>query len=122
MERKLGKGALALVTSLAIAAPIGMIPQQAAAVVFGSIQVQGNQQIETGAVLSTLALPQGQDLSPGQINDGLQRLQNSGLFETVELIPQGSTLVVRVSEYPIVNQITFEGNRRLNDELSLIHI
>ena len=116
MERKLGKGALALVTSLAIALPAGVIPQPAAAVVFNSIQVQGNQQIETGAVLSTLALPQGQDLSPGQINDGLQRLQNSGLFETVELIPQGGTLVVQVREYPIVNQITFEGNRRLNDE------
>lgn len=115
MERKLGKGALALVTSLAIALPAGVIPQPAAAVVFNSIQVQGNQQIETGAVLSTLALPQGQDLSPGQINDGLQRLQNSGLFETVELIPQGGTLVVQVREYPIVNQISFEGNRRLND-------
>ena len=115
MERKLGKGALALVTSLAIAVPAGMIPQPAAAVVFSSIQVQGNQQIETGAVLSTLALPQGQDVSPGQINDALQRLQNSGLFETVELVPQGGTLIVRVAEYPIVNQITFEGNRRLND-------
>ncbi|MFN4059172.1 MAG: outer membrane protein assembly factor BamA [Paracoccus hibiscisoli] len=115
MERKLGKGALALVTSLAIAVPAGVIPQPAAAVVFSSIQVQGNQQIETGAVLSTLALPQGQDVSPGQINDALQRLQNSGLFETVELVPQGGTLIVRVAEYPIVNQITFEGNRRLND-------
>lgn len=115
MERKLGKGALALVTSLAIAVPAGVIPQPAAAVVFSSIQVQGNQQIETGAVLSTLALPQGQDVSPGQINDALQRLQNSGLFETVELVPQGGTLIVRVAEYPIVNQISFEGNRRLND-------
>lgn len=116
MERKLGKGAMALVTSLAIAMPAGLAPQQARAAVFGSIVVQGNQQIETGAVLATLALPQGRDLSPGEINDGLQRLQNSGLFESVELIPQGGTLVVRVSEYPIVNQISFEGNRRLNDE------
>ena len=116
MDRKLGRGALALVTSLAIAVPVGLTPRPAAAVVFGSITVEGNQQIETGAILSTLALPQGQDVSPGQINDALQRLQNSGLFETVELIPQGGTLVVRVSEYPIVNQISFEGNRRLNDE------
>lgn len=116
MERKLGKGALALVTSLAIAMPAGLAPLEARAAVFGSIIVQGNQQIETGAVLATLALPQGRDLSPGEINDGLQRLQNSGLFESVELIPQGGTLVVRVSEYPIVNQISFEGNRRLNDE------
>ncbi|RJL06957.1 outer membrane protein assembly factor BamA [Paracoccus aestuarii] len=115
MKRKLGKGAIALMTSLAVAMPAGMMPSPAAAVVFSAIRVEGNQQIETGAILSTLALPQGQDLSPGQINDGLQRLQNSGLFESVELVPQGGTLVVQVREYPIVNQISFEGNRRLNN-------
>ncbi|CAM3208495.1 outer membrane protein assembly factor BamA [Paracoccus nototheniae] len=116
MERKLGKGAVALMTALAITVPVGLIPGPALAVVFGDIRVEGNQQIESGAVLSTLDLPTGQDVSPGQINDALQRLQNSGLFETVELVPQGGQLVVRVSEYPIVNQISFEGNRRLNDE------
>lgn len=116
MTRKLGTRAVALMTTLAITLPAGLIPGPAAAVVFRDIQVQGNTQIETGAILSTLALPRGQDVSPGQINDALQRLQGSGLFETVELVPQGGTLVVRVSEYPIVNQISFEGNRRLNDD------
>ncbi|QBX34716.1 outer membrane protein assembly factor BamA [Paracoccus liaowanqingii] len=116
MERKLGKGAVALMTALAITMPVGLIPGAAQAVVFSTITVEGNQQIETGAVLSTLDLPVGQDVSPGQINDALQRLQGSGLFETVELVPQGGQLVVRVSEYPIVNQISFEGNRRLNND------
>jgi outer membrane protein insertion porin family len=41
---------------------------------------------------------------------------NSNLFETVELVPQGSTLLIKVVEYPIVNVISIEGNKRLKDE------
>jgi len=115
MTRKLGKGAVALMTALAISAPLGLMPAPAAALVFNDIRVEGNAQIETATILSTLNLPRGQDVSPGEVNDALQRLQNSGLFETVELVPQGGQLVVRVSEYPTINQISFEGNRRLNN-------
>ena len=38
------------------------------------------------------------------------------LPETVEVVPQGKTLVIRVSEYPTINAISFEGNRRLKDD------
>ncbi len=31
-------------------------------------------------------------------------------------MPQGNTLLIRVTEYPFVNVINFEGNRRLKDE------
>ncbi|MFN3525042.1 MAG: outer membrane protein assembly factor BamA [Paracoccus sp. (in: a-proteobacteria)] len=116
MTRKLGKGAVALITALAIAAPAGMAPMPAFAQAFSQVRIEGNQRVEDGAILSFLNLPAGQSLSPGQINDGLQRLQNSGLFETVEIIPQGGTLVVRVREYPTISRISFEGNRRLNND------
>lgn len=116
MTRKLGKGAVALMTALAITVPAGLMPGPAAALVFNDIRIEGNTQVEAGTILSTLNLPRGQDVSAGEVNDALQRLQNTGLFETVELVPQGGQLVVRVSEYPIVNQISFEGNRRVNDE------
>ena len=43
-------------------------------------------------------------------------MQNSGLFETVEVVPQGNTLVIRVREWPTINQVSFEGNRRIKDE------
>lgn len=116
MTRKLGKGAVALITALAIAAPAGMAPLPASAQAFSQVRIEGNQRVEDGTVLSYMNLPAGQTLSPGQINDGLQRLQNSGLFETVEIIPQGGTLVVRVREYPTISRISFEGNRRLNND------
>lgn len=115
MTRKLGRSAVALVTALAIATPAGLAPMTAAAQAVTGIRVEGNSRVETGTITSFMNLPAGQPASPGDINDALQRLQNSGLFETVEIIPQGGTLVVRVREYPTINQITFEGNRRLRD-------
>ncbi|RQP04939.1 MAG: outer membrane protein assembly factor BamA [Paracoccus sp. BP8] len=115
-DRKLGKGALALISALAVAAPVAMTAVPASAYVFSNVRIEGNQRIEPATILSHLDLPRGQDVSAGALNDALQRLQNSGLFETVELVPSGGTLVVRVAEYPTINTIAFEGNKRLKDE------
>ena len=115
-DRKLGKGALALISALAVAAPVAMVASSASAYVFGNVRIEGNQRIEPATILSYLDLPRGQDVSPGALNDAMQRLQNSGLFEKVELLPSGGTLVVKVAEYPTINAISFEGNKRLKDE------
>ncbi|GLK63532.1 outer membrane protein assembly factor BamA [Paracoccus kondratievae] len=114
-DRKLGKGALALISALAVAVPVGMAATPAAAYVFSNVRIEGNQRIEPQTILSYLDLPRGQDVSAGTLNDALQRLQSSGLFESVELVPSGGTLVVRVAEYPTINTIAFEGNKRLKD-------
>ncbi|MGN7867652.1 outer membrane protein assembly factor BamA [Paracoccus sp. 22332] len=116
MTRKLGKGAVALVTALTIAAPAALIPGAASAYVFNDVRIEGAARVEPATVLSYANIARGQDVSAGELNDALQRLQNSGLFETVEIVPQGGVLVIRVSEYPTINQISFEGNRRIKDE------
>lgn len=83
---------------------------------FGRIDVQGNQRIETATILASLGVTPGQTLSAGALNDGFQRLQASGLFERVEVVPQGGTLLVIVEEFPTINRIAIEGNARLSDE------
>ena len=45
-----------------------------------------------------------------------QRMQRSGLFETVDIVPVGNTLVVTVKEFPTINRVNIEGNARLKDE------
>ncbi|UWQ19550.1 outer membrane protein assembly factor BamA [Jannaschia sp. M317] len=83
---------------------------------FSTFEVQGNQRIETASILANLGVTPGQPVSAAAINDGFQRLQASGLFERVEVIPQGGKLLVIVEEYPTINRISFEGNKRLDDE------
>ncbi len=86
---------------------------------FNSVSVEGNQRVDAATVLSYAGLSRGQRVSAAQLNDAYQSILGSGLFEKVELLPQGSRLVIRVKEYPTINQISIEGNRRLKDEVLL---
>lgn len=83
---------------------------------FTRVEIEGNQRIGDAAILQTAAIPRGEPVSAGQVNAALQRLQGSGLFESVEVAPEGSTLRITVVEFPTVNRISFEGNRRIKDE------
>jgi outer membrane protein insertion porin family len=115
---KLLAASTALAISLAGSIPSNgfFTPAYAQGFSFSNVSIEGNDRVDAATILSFLGIAQGEALTAGQLNDASQRLTNSGLFETVELVPQGSTLVVRVQEYPIVNVISFEGNRRLDDE------
>lgn len=83
---------------------------------FSSVKVEGNQTVEAATILSYADIAKGQTLSAGALNAAYQRVVDSGLFETVELDPQGGTLVIRVTEFPMINIVNFEGNKRLKDE------
>lgn len=83
---------------------------------FNTVRVEGNQRIEAAAVANYAAIPRGTAVTAGQVNAAYQRVLASGLFETVELVPSGSTLVIKVTEFPTINRISFEGNKRLKDE------
>lgn len=96
------------------------VPADAQTFRFNSFDVQGNTRTNDASVLQVAGLAPGTTVSAGQVNDALQRLQNSGLFESVEVAPRGNTLVITVVEYPTINRIAIEGNRRLDDDELLI--
>ena len=83
---------------------------------FNTVQIEGNQRIGDSAILSRAGIARGQAVSAGQLNDAYQALNNSGLFESVSIEPQGRTLKISVVELPTINRISFEGNRRIKDE------
>ena len=103
--------ALALVMGVAMARPATAQQYQ-----FSEVQVSGNLRIETGTILTYAAISRGQALSAAELNDAVQRIRASGQFEAVDAVPQGSTLVITVVEFPTINRINFEGNSRLSDE------
>ena len=115
MKLKRSTCAVALIAGLAGAVP-ATLPAPAWAYVFTQVRIEGNQRIEPETILSYANIMRGTNVSAGDVNDALQRIQNSGLFETVEVVPQGNTLVIRVREWPTINQVSFEGNRRIKDE------
>lgn len=91
-------------------------PAQAQNYSFSNFRVEGNERIQTSTILTYAGIEPGSSVSAGQLNDAYRRVIDSGIFETVEFVPQGGTLLIRVEEYPTINRISFEGNRRLKDD------
>jgi outer membrane protein insertion porin family len=105
---------VALVLSIAL---IGVsAPALAQSYRFTDVTIEGNQRIEGATILSYAGIERGAEVSAGQLNEASQRILASGLFETVEVEPRGNRLVIRVTEFPTINQIAFEGNRKIKDE------
>ncbi|WP_306131709.1 outer membrane protein assembly factor BamA [Roseivivax marinus] len=119
VRRRLATGAA--IIALATSTVYGTYPTPAAAqsYTFTNVSIEGNQRIESGTILSYAGIARGETVSGGELNAAYQRIQNSGLFEQVEIVPQGNTLVIRVVEFPTVNNIAIEGNRRIDDEALL---
>ena len=84
---------------------------------FSKVVIEGNARIEAATILNYAGIARGEAVSAGGLNDAYQRIVQSGLFETVELVPKGGTLVIRVKEFPMVNVVDFQGNKRLKDEV-----
>jgi outer membrane protein insertion porin family len=106
----------ALFLSTATVSGVILTPATAQEYSFNQVAVEGNALVDAPTILGLAGIKRGQVLSVSQLNDAYQGIVRSGLFEEVEIVPQGNRLVIRVKEYPVVNIINFEGNKRLKDE------
>jgi outer membrane protein insertion porin family len=84
--------------------------------VFSSITVIGNQRVETATILSFADMQLNTSLSDAEINNSLQRITSSKLFESIEFKIVNNSLSILVTEYPTINKISMEGNKSLTDE------
>lgn len=103
---------------LALSVPYVIIPTAAHAqsYQFSTVKIEGNQRIEPATILNYAGIARGETVSAGGLNDAYQQILNSGLFESVSLVPQGRSLLIKVVEFPTINRIAFEGNKRIKDE------
>jgi Outer membrane protein/protective antigen OMA87 len=82
---------------------------------FNVVTIEGNQRVADGTILSFAGISAGAALSAAELNTAAQQIRDSGLFETVDVVPQGGTLLIRVVEFPTINRISIEGNTRIRD-------
>lgn len=80
------------------------------------VQIQGNVRAEPETIRSYLQLKEGQPYDAAAADRSLKSLFGTGLFADVVIEMQGSTLVVKVTENPIINRVAFEGNRKIEDD------
>jgi outer membrane protein insertion porin family len=100
-----------------LAALIVLQPLSAEAqTVIRDVRVVGAERIEPTTVRSYLNLKPGDAMTRDSLEDSLKGLFATGLFADVSLNQDGDVLVVNVVENPIINEIAFEGNDKLEDE------
>jgi len=119
MRHDLQKALWATVLSVMLASVFSVVwvaPGYAQTMSITQIAVKGNQRIEAATIRNYAGLDLKNPVTAGQINAAYQRLIDTGLFEEVSVEPAGNTLVVTVKEYPTINRIDFEGNKKLKDE------
>ena len=112
--RLVGALALAVVALGLIALPATAV--RAEPVLVQKVVVQGNQRVEAATVLSYLAVQPGERATAADVDASLKALFATGLFADVTIEQDGSTLIVKVVENPIINRVVFEGNNRLKED------
>ncbi len=79
-----------------------------------SIQVVGNQRVETETIATYLPSKIGDNLDATSTANMIKSLYATGLFANVAVENKGGVLTVTVVENPLVNRVAFEGNKELD--------
>lgn len=115
--RKVFAAAMLTMTSLSTGLVLTSQPATAqAGETIRSVRVEGNQRIEDRTVQSYLLVEPGDTFDPDRIDLSLKTLFATGLFADASFDKQGSDLIVRVVENPIINRVLFEGNSAVDDD------
>jgi outer membrane protein insertion porin family len=84
--------------------------------VIADIKVEGLQRVALGAALTYLPIKVGDRMNSFRTSQLIRSLYSSTHFESIEIVRDGKTLVVKVKERPTISNIIFEGNDDIKDE------
>ncbi|MFC3072735.1 outer membrane protein assembly factor BamA [Shinella pollutisoli] len=88
----------------------------AEAAVIRSIQVRGAERVSAETVKANVTIVPGKNFTNADIDASVRRLFSTGYFSDVRIAVSGSTLVVTVNENQLINQVVFNGNRKIKDD------
>ena len=80
------------------------------------IVVHGNRAVGADAIRAHFRATPGGELDAAALDAALKALYATGAFEDVQITRTGAGITVTVVEAPVIDRISFEGNRKLKDE------
>ena len=87
------------------------------------IEIIGSQRIEESTIASYMDLKVGEHLNDATLDRAMKSLFATGLFADVNVTSRGNGVVrVAIKENPVINQISFEGNKKVDDKELLSEI
>ena len=91
-----------------------LVPNVINAATVSRVDVNGNKRMDAESVRILAGVKLGETITTTRTNQIAKQLQESGYFGRVDVQMAGNVLKINVSESPIVNMVTVEGN----DEIS----
>ena len=90
----------------------------ASSVYVKDIKVSGLERVEPETVLSYINIQKGANTTDEKMNAALKNLYATGLFEDISIdVDSNSVMQVKVSENPIISQVLFDGNKKVDDDM-----
>lgn len=80
------------------------------------ITVKGNERIDADTIISYLDVPGLEKKSPQAVQNSLKKLYESDLFLESKLYYRDKKVVVEVKENPIISDVKFVGNKKMEDD------
>ena len=81
-----------------------------------SIVIRGNERIDEATIISYLDVEGLKKNSEKALQESLKKLYESDLFIESKITRQGNEIIVEVKENPIVSEVKFIGNKKIEDE------
>ncbi len=118
MRKKLSVISVFVLFILAVAPVVspGYFSRPAYAAAVSSIVINGNQRVENETILSYMQIGVGDEFDSERVDESIKVLFQTGLFRDVSIDRQGSSLVITVSENPLISVVNFEGNTEIDDD------
>ena len=82
-----------------------------------TVSIQGTARIENQTVMNYLNLKTGTEINDADLDNATKTLFATGLFSDVNIKMKEGHLHINVTENPIVHEVYFEGNKKLDDDV-----
>ncbi len=80
------------------------------------IKVVGLQRVELGTFFTFLNIRVGETIDESRIPTIIRGIYQSGSFDDIEILHDGSIMYIKVSERPTISSLTFDGNKAIKTE------
>lgn len=84
---------------------------------YDRIDVVGNLRIDRDSIIRISELPESGTVSSSDLNEAFKNLSDRELFQNITIVPKNRLLEITVEEYPLINEISIEGNKRIKDDV-----
>lgn len=80
------------------------------------IKIEGLQRVTLGGAVPKILIRPGDEVVQSDISDMIRSLYASGHFKDIKVFRDKTVLIIRVQERPTISDISFSGNKVINDE------